>query len=145
MKLTIILIVMGTVGGMFFSSCSDTEPVVAKKVEFLTGDGKYFVNESGEKIILKGCNLGSWLNLEMWMMDVKDESVPDQYTFENIPAADRKDIPTMLWNAPLVSSVYWADGTRSLADILRYVLYEFGESCEYGDPPRRRAALRMGQ
>jgi glucan 1,3-beta-glucosidase len=50
---------------------------------FLTSEGTLFVNEKEEKVILKGCNLGSWLNLEMWMMDVKDDKqYPDQYTVE---------------------------------------------------------------
>lgn len=52
-------------------------------VPFLNGNN--FVNQDGEKIILKGCNLGSWLNLEMWMMDIKDDTqYPDQYTIEKV-------------------------------------------------------------
>ena len=51
----------------------------------LTSEGTNFVNGKGETVLLKGCNLGSWLNLEMWMMDIKDEEqYPDQYTIENI-------------------------------------------------------------
>ena len=57
----------------------------ADKQSFLTSQGTRFINEKGEKVILKGCNLGSWLNLEMWMMDIKDvEQYPDQYTIEKI-------------------------------------------------------------
>jgi len=52
---------------------------------FLTSHGTKFTTKTGQKVILKGCNLGSWLNLEMWMMDIKDEEhYPDQYTVENI-------------------------------------------------------------
>ena len=57
----------------------------SEKLPFLTSENTDFVNEKGEKVILKGCNLGSWLNLEMWMMDIKDDQqYPDQYTIENI-------------------------------------------------------------
>ncbi|MBC8378225.1 MAG: cellulase family glycosylhydrolase [Planctomycetes bacterium] len=51
----------------------------------MTSKGIHFVDENGQKVILKGCNLGSWLNLEMWMMDIKDEhQYPDQYTVEKV-------------------------------------------------------------
>lgn len=52
---------------------------------FLTSKNTDFVDANGETVILKGCNLGSWLNLEMWMMDIKDEEqYPDQYTVEKV-------------------------------------------------------------
>jgi glucan 1,3-beta-glucosidase len=55
------------------------------KPPILTSKNTDFINEQGQKVILKGCNLGSWLNLEMWMMDIKDEEqYPDQYTIEKI-------------------------------------------------------------
>ncbi|MFH0953609.1 MAG: cellulase family glycosylhydrolase [Verrucomicrobiota bacterium] len=51
------------------------------------------VNEAGQEVTLKGCNIGNWLLLEMWMLDVKD--VRDQYEFESILAErfgrERKD------------------------------------------------------
>ena len=55
------------------------------RLSFLTSQGARFINETGETVVLKGCNLGSWLNLEMWMMDIKDdERYPDQYTVEKV-------------------------------------------------------------
>jgi glucan 1,3-beta-glucosidase len=51
---------------------------------FITSSGIDFVGADGQKVILKGINLGSWLNQEMWMMDVKDPDIPDQYTFEKV-------------------------------------------------------------
>ncbi len=61
----------------------ESSPTAHNNVPFL--DGRYFVDKDGKRIILKGCNLGSWLNLEMWMMDIKDEEqYPDQYTIENV-------------------------------------------------------------
>lgn len=51
----------------------------------MTSKGTNFVDKNGKTVILKGCNLGSWLNLEMWMMDIKDDQqFPDQYTIEKI-------------------------------------------------------------
>ena len=58
---------------------------VADQPAFLTSRGTQFVTEAGEPVILRGCNLGSWLNLEMWMLDVKDDAqYPDQYTVERV-------------------------------------------------------------
>ncbi len=57
----------------------------AEPPSFLTAQGTHFVDAHGKPVILKGCNLGSWLNLEMWMLDVKDDvQYPDQYTIERI-------------------------------------------------------------
>jgi len=71
---------------ILLSSCGEkfSLPSQPQKLDFLTAKGTALVDESGREVFLKGCNLGSWLNLEMWMMDVKDETVPDQYTFEKI-------------------------------------------------------------
>ncbi len=55
-----------------------------KEVETLRSDGTQWVNARGDRVILKGCNLGNWLLLEMWMLDWED--IPDQYELENILA-----------------------------------------------------------
>ena len=47
----------------------------------LSVKGSKILAPNGEKITLKGCNVGNWFVLEMWMLDQK---LPDQYTFENI-------------------------------------------------------------
>ena len=71
---------------MFFSCQVSHYPCSSQNnMSFLTSKGTDFVNEKGENVILKGCNLGSWLNLEMWMLDIKDEEqYPDQYTVEKV-------------------------------------------------------------
>jgi glucan 1,3-beta-glucosidase len=72
--------------GIFLFACTNQHQLAyAEGLSFLTSQRTCFVNERGEEVILKGCNLGSWLNLEMWMMDIKDdEQYPDQYTIENV-------------------------------------------------------------
>ena len=44
--------------------------------------GTTFVNPDGEPVILKGCNVGNWLLLEMWMLTVNHGQFQDQYSFE---------------------------------------------------------------
>ncbi|MAJ43764.1 MAG: hypothetical protein CMF96_03330 [Candidatus Marinimicrobia bacterium] len=39
------------------------------------------ISPSGKEVSIKGCNIGNWFVLEMWMLDQK---LPDQYTFESI-------------------------------------------------------------
>ena len=43
-------------------------------------DGK-IKNSLNETITLKGCNLGNWLQLEMWMFSYADKGFADQYEF----------------------------------------------------------------
>ena len=38
-------------------------------------------NSNNQTLNLKGCNLGNWLMLEMWMLDYADSSISDQYEF----------------------------------------------------------------
>jgi endoglucanase len=47
-------------------------------------DGR-FVDADGAPVRLRGCNLGNWLLLEMWMLDLP--GVADQHQFETILAA----------------------------------------------------------
>ena len=69
----------------------------SEKLPFLTSENTDFVNEKGEKVILKGCNLGSWLNLEMWMMDIKD----DQQKFLKGFNEDRLQKPMRMYDPML--------------------------------------------
>jgi endoglucanase len=41
-----------------------------------------FVDAAGEPVLLRGCNLGNWLLLEMWMLAVDEQEFPDQHSFE---------------------------------------------------------------
>ena len=38
-------------------------------------------NMNDETVFLKGCNLGNWLMLEMWMLNYADRGIKDQYEF----------------------------------------------------------------
>ena len=46
-----------------------------------------FVDAAGEPVLLRGCNLGNWLLLEMWMLAVDEQVFPDQHAFETNLAA----------------------------------------------------------
>ncbi|MFH0954002.1 MAG: cellulase family glycosylhydrolase [Verrucomicrobiota bacterium] len=59
-------------------------PPPAPALSMLRADGARIVDTNGTPVILRGCNLGSWHLLEMWMLNVKD--VRDQYGFEAILA-----------------------------------------------------------
>jgi len=71
---------------MMVCSCAVAEKDMSKtdKLSWLSQKKHLIVDDKGETVILKGCNFGSWLNFEMWMMDIKDKSIEDQYTLENI-------------------------------------------------------------
>ncbi len=51
--------------------------------EHLTTDGTKIVNPDGETVILKGCNTGNWLLLEMWMLTIDHGQFRDEYDFQN--------------------------------------------------------------
>ena len=38
-------------------------------------------NMNDETVFLKGCNVGNWLMLEMWMLNYADRGIKDQYEF----------------------------------------------------------------
>ena len=44
--------------------------------------GTAFVDAEGQPVSLRGCNLGNWLLLEMWMLAIDEEVFPDQHSFE---------------------------------------------------------------
>lgn len=58
------------------------EAVETGPFSFLRAEGTRIVDEAGRPVVLKGCNLGNWFLLEMWMFDL--EGVRDQYEFEAI-------------------------------------------------------------
>ena len=59
-------------------------PPEVKAPPFLRAEGTRIVDADGNPVILKGCNLGNWLLLEMWMLDLR--GIRDQYEFESILA-----------------------------------------------------------
>ena len=50
---------------------------------FSVQDGR-IISPEGNVTALKGCNLGNWLVLEMWMLDQVTGKLNDQYTFESV-------------------------------------------------------------
>lgn len=48
----------------------------------LSTQGTHIVDETGRPVVLKGCNVGNWLLLEMWMLRIDHEKFHDQYEFE---------------------------------------------------------------
>jgi endoglucanase len=44
--------------------------------------GTEFVDAEGRPVTLRGCNLGNWLLLEMWMLAIDEQVFPDQHSFE---------------------------------------------------------------
>jgi endoglucanase len=72
----------------FAVSCVHMRPTPKAAFSFLRTDGARVVDENGRPVALKGCNLGNWLLLEMWMLDLKNlganADIPDQYTFEDV-------------------------------------------------------------
>lgn len=46
----------------------------------LKAAGRLFVDESGTKVTLRGCNLGNWLLIEPWMLGIRNERFRDQYS-----------------------------------------------------------------
>lgn len=53
-----------------------------KQFPFLKADGPFIVDENGQPVVLRGCNLGNWFLLEMWMLDNHD--LRDQHQFISI-------------------------------------------------------------
>lgn len=56
----------------------------------LSVHGMDMVDPHGNRVVLKGCNLGNWLIMEGWMLSMWDDKYgfSDQYTFEKV-LADR--------------------------------------------------------
>ncbi len=82
------------VGCATLVSCVSPGPVARPELTFLSVKDGRTVMESGEPVVLKGCNLGNWFLLEMWMLDLHGE-IRDQHEFEAVLAErfgrERKD------------------------------------------------------
>lgn len=48
----------------------------------LTTQGTKIVNPAGETVVLRGCNTGNWLLLEMWMLTIDHDQFHDEYDFQ---------------------------------------------------------------
>lgn len=59
-------------------------PAPAPALPFLRAAGTRIVDEEGNPVLLRGCNLGNWLLLEMWMMDWRE--LRDQHELETLLA-----------------------------------------------------------
>ena len=53
-----------------------------KASPILRAEGTRIVDSQGQQVFLKGCNLGNWFLLEMWMLGI--DGIRDQYEFESI-------------------------------------------------------------
>jgi endoglucanase len=84
----------------------EVAPTAFVGLPMLRADGARIVDPRGQPVALKGCNLGNWLLLEMWMLDVAD--VRDQYEFESILAqrfgAAEKDRLMELYRAHYITA-----------------------------------------
>ncbi len=67
-----------------FVCISSTRAVAPQEdaFSFLSAKDTIIVDESGNQVVLKGCNLGNWFLLEMWMLAVDHGQFEDQYSFE---------------------------------------------------------------
>lgn len=70
-------------GCLVLASCVRMRPVEKPEFSFIKVKEGVTVTESGTPIVLKGCNLGNWFLLEMWMLDMGKE-IHDQHEFESI-------------------------------------------------------------
>ncbi len=79
----------------------------AQRLDYLTTDGIAFADESGDPVILRGCNIGNWLLLEMWMQASWDGTIPDQHTLETVLTerfgATEKDRLMEVWRSSFVT------------------------------------------
>lgn len=65
------------------SSSSSSSSAPSEGLTLLRTDGNKWVKASGNKVDLKGTNLGNWLVQEFWMMGQGGNGVIDQCTLEN--------------------------------------------------------------
>ncbi|MEM9294636.1 MAG: cellulase family glycosylhydrolase [Planctomycetota bacterium] len=65
-------------------SFTDAQDAPASEHEFswVSAQGTRFADEDGETVILRGCNTGNWLLLEMWMLAIDHGQFADQHSFE---------------------------------------------------------------
>jgi glucan 1,3-beta-glucosidase len=62
-------------------------PLYAAELPMLKAKSTFIVDESDKTVILKGCNLGNWFSIEMWMLHSYNNKIRDQYTLESVLAS----------------------------------------------------------
>jgi endoglucanase len=71
---------------LFLSGCKKSVPtaenLTPSAFSFLSVANNKIVDESGATVTLKGCNLGNWFIIELWMLSQTGSGVSDQYSLE---------------------------------------------------------------
>mgnify|MGYP002016994253 FL=1 len=81
-NLSILSLVLLT--GMNCNSVRDNRAIKQSSRHLFSVQNGRIISPEGNVTALKGCNLGNWLVLEMWMLDQVTGKVHDQYTFESV-------------------------------------------------------------
>lgn len=55
--------------------------VTAESLPDLKLEDQHFVDEQGDIVTLRGCNLGNWFLIEPWMLGLRDDRIRDQHDF----------------------------------------------------------------
>jgi endoglucanase len=63
-------------------SATSTENITPTAFSLLSVAGNQIVDENGDPVALKGCNLGNWFIIELWMLSQSSSGVSDQYSLE---------------------------------------------------------------
>ena len=81
-NLSILSLVLLT--GMNCNSVRDNRAIKQSSRHLFSVQNGRIISPEGNVTALKGCNLGNWLVLEMWMLDQVTGKLHDQYTFESV-------------------------------------------------------------
>ena len=78
----VVILVLVLASALTGQISADAQSDGHQHYQWLSVQGHQFINEEGEEIILRGCNTGNWLLLEMWMLAIDHSQFADQYSFE---------------------------------------------------------------
>ena len=81
-NLSILSLVLLT--GMNCNSVRDNRAIKQSSRHLFSVQNGRIISPEGNVTALKGCNLGNWLVLEIWMLDQVTGKLHDQYTFESV-------------------------------------------------------------
>jgi len=69
----------------FECSAGDEKSRQSAALPWLHASGAAIIDDAGQRVILRGCNLGNWLLNELWMMEVRHDGYPkDQWQLEEL-------------------------------------------------------------